>query len=186
MILSRFPILECTNTLLPRVGTTEQRGLTRALIVVRGVPLQFYNTHLHTSQADRLLQTAAIAAVLDAAPEGPKILVGDFNARSTFTTTVTEMQPIYAGCVDTWRAAPLPDADNPKGFTSSARLVGLPTARIDYVFVSDGVAADGTFVPITTRRAWPPTITPSSPTSRCRAPAVGRRPTTALDSRAMP
>ena len=85
VILSRFPILGCTNTLLPCVGTTEQRGLTRAVIVVRGVSLQFFNTHLHTVQADRLLQTAAIAEVLDAAPEGPKILVGDFNARSTLT-----------------------------------------------------------------------------------------------------
>ena len=75
--------------------------------------------------------------------------MGDFNARSTFTTTVPEMEPIYARLLDAWREAPLPDADNPMGFTSSARLVGLPTARIDYVFVSEGVAADGTFVPIT-------------------------------------
>lgn len=149
VILSRFPILECTNTLLPRVGNTEQRGLTRALIVVRGVPLAFYNTHLHTVAADRLLQTAEIAAVLDAAPDVPTILVGDFNARSTFTTTVAEMQPIYARLVDSWRAAPLPEANNPMGYTSSARLVGLPTSRIDYVFVSDGVATNGTFVPIT-------------------------------------
>ena len=64
------------------------------------------------------------------------------------TTTVTEMLPIYDRLLDTWREAPLPDAVNANGFTSSARLVGLPTARIDYVFVSDGVTADGTFVPI--------------------------------------
>jgi endonuclease/exonuclease/phosphatase family metal-dependent hydrolase len=63
VILSRFPILECGNTLLRRTGTNEQRGLTRGLINVRGVPLQFYNTHLHTTAADRLLQTADIAGV---------------------------------------------------------------------------------------------------------------------------
>jgi endonuclease/exonuclease/phosphatase family metal-dependent hydrolase len=154
VILSRFPILECRNTLLRRVATEEQRGLTLALINVRGVPLQFYNTHLHTTQPARLLQTEDIAAVLDAAPDGPKLLVGDFNARSTFTTTVMEMEPIYARLLDTWRLAPMPDADNAEGYTSSARLTGLPTARIDYVFVSDDVAAEGTFVPITTATRW--------------------------------
>lgn len=34
VILSRFPILECENTLLRRTGTNEQRGLTRALFVL--------------------------------------------------------------------------------------------------------------------------------------------------------
>ena len=149
VILSRYPILECANTLLRRVATEEQRGLTLALVNVNGVPLQFYNTHLHTTQAARLLQTADIAAVLDAAPAGPKVVMGDFNARSTFTTTVVEMDPIYARLVDSWRAAPQPDDVNPEGYTSSARLVGLPTARIDYVFVTADVDAGGTFVPIT-------------------------------------
>ena len=67
------PILDCSNTLLRRTGNNEQRGLTRALINVRGVPLQFYNTHLHTTAADRLMQTADIAAV-DAAPAGRRFL----------------------------------------------------------------------------------------------------------------
>jgi len=149
LIVSRFPILECTNTLLRKAtSNAEQRGLLKARINVRGVPLQFYATHLHTAQADRLLQTEDIAAVIDAAPEGPKVLVGDFNARSTFTTTVPEMLPIYARFLDAWREAPLPDADNPNGFTSPARLVGNPTSRIDYVFVTSGVDVTGTRVPI--------------------------------------
>lgn len=148
LIVSRFPILECTNTLLRRVGNTERRGLLGALVNVRGVPLQFYTTHLHTVRADRLLQTADIAAVMDAAPDGPRVLVGDFNARSTFTTTVTEMIPIYERFVDAWREAPEPDGINPNGFTSPARLVGNPTARIDYVFVSGAVDALRTWVPI--------------------------------------
>ena len=58
-----------------------QRGLTLALINVRGVPLQFFNTHLHTTAADRLMQTADIADAIDAAADGSKVLVGDFNAR---------------------------------------------------------------------------------------------------------
>ncbi len=148
LIVSRFPIFSCTQTLLRRVGTTEQRGLLLAQINVRGVPLQFYTTHLHTVKADRLLQTEDIAAVLDAAPAGAKILVGDFNARSTFTTTVSEMVPIYARLLDAWRDAPAPTPENPDGFTSPANLTGLPTARIDYIFVSPDVAVSTTRVVI--------------------------------------
>jgi endonuclease/exonuclease/phosphatase family metal-dependent hydrolase len=144
VILSRFPILECGNTLLRRTGTNEQRGLTRALINVRGVPLQLYNTHLHTTAADRLLQTADIAGVIDAAPEGPKILMGDFNARPT----AVEMQPIYSRFLDSWLEAPAPTAENPSGFTSPARLSSNPTSRIDYVFVSPDVDVSLACVPI--------------------------------------
>ncbi len=144
VILSRFPILECSNTLLPRTGTNEQRGLTRALINVRGVPLQFYNTHLHTTVADRLLQTAEIAAVVEAAPGGSKVLVGDFNARPT----ATEMAPIYTRFLDAWQAAGAPTADNPNGNTSPARLSGSPTSRIDYVCVSPRVTVAVAQVPI--------------------------------------
>jgi endonuclease/exonuclease/phosphatase family metal-dependent hydrolase len=49
------------------------------------------NTHLHTTAVDRLMQTADIAAVIDAAPAGPMALVDDFNARPT----AAEMTPIY-------------------------------------------------------------------------------------------
>jgi endonuclease/exonuclease/phosphatase family metal-dependent hydrolase len=144
VVLSRFPILDCSNTLLPRTGSNEQRGLTRALINVRGVPLQFYNTHLHTTAADRLLQTAVIAAVVDAAPAGSKVLVGDFNARPT----AAEIAPITGRFKDAWVAAGIPTPDNPAGNTSPARLVGNPTSRIDYAFISSQVTVAGAYVPI--------------------------------------
>jgi endonuclease/exonuclease/phosphatase family metal-dependent hydrolase len=144
VILSRFPILSCSNTLLRRTGTNEQRGLTLAQINVRGVPLQFYNTHLHTTATDRLMQTADIAQVIDAAANGSKVLVGDFNARPT----ATEMTPILSRFVDAWTKAAVVTADNPDGFTSPARIVGNPTSRIDYAFVSAQVAVGATYVPI--------------------------------------
>jgi endonuclease/exonuclease/phosphatase family metal-dependent hydrolase len=144
VILSRFPILECRNTLLRRTGNNEQRGLTLALINVRGVPLQFYNTHLHTTAADRLMQTADIAEAIDAAAEGSKVLVGDFNARPT----AAEMTPIYARFVDAWLNAGVATADNPNGFTSPARLVGNPTSRIDYAFVASQIDVEAAYVPI--------------------------------------
>jgi endonuclease/exonuclease/phosphatase family metal-dependent hydrolase len=144
VIISRFPILDCSNTLLRRTGNNEQRGLTRALINVRGVPLQFYNTHLHTTAADRLMQTADIAAVLDAAPAGPKVLVGDFNARPT----AAEMVPIFSRFLDAWLEAGAPTAENPNGNTSPSNLTGLPTSRIDYDFVSTEVTVALAYVPI--------------------------------------
>ena len=144
VVLSRFPILECTNTLLRRTGNNEQRGLTLALINVRGVPLQFYNTHLHTTAVDRLMQTADIASVIDAAPEGSKVLVGDFNARPP----AAEMVTIYARFSDAWLEGGVPTADNPNGYTSPARLLGNPTSRIDYVFVSPQVEVTTAYVPI--------------------------------------
>lgn len=144
VILSRFPILECSNTLLRRTGNNEQRGLTRALINVRGVPLQFYNTHLHTTATDRLLQTVDIAAVIDAAPAGSTVLVGDFNARPT----ADEMAPIYSRFLDVWSKAGSPTPDNPNGNTSPARLLASPTSRIDYGFVSTQVTVASAYVPM--------------------------------------
>lgn len=146
VILSRFPILECSNTLLRRTGNNEQRGLTLAIINVRGVPLQFYNTHLHTTATDRLMQTADIAQVIDAAGAGSKVMVGDFNARPT----AAEMAPIFLRFVDAWGEAGVATADNPNGFTSPARIAGNPTSRIDYVFVSPQVVVRSAYVPIDT------------------------------------
>jgi endonuclease/exonuclease/phosphatase family metal-dependent hydrolase len=113
------------------------------VINVRGVPLQFYNTHLHTTATDRLMQTAVIAEVVDAAPSGVKVLMGDFNARPT----ATEMIPIFARFVDGWTAG-VPTAENPDGNTSPSRLTGGPTSRIDYVFVSSEVTPGSAYVPI--------------------------------------
>jgi endonuclease/exonuclease/phosphatase family metal-dependent hydrolase len=144
VILSRFPILECTNTLLPLTGTNEQRGLTRALIDVQGTRLAFYNTHLHTTAADRLLQTARIAAVVDDAGAGTRVLVGDFNARPT----AAEMGPIYERFLDAWQKAGTPAPENPDGHTSPARLTGDPTSRIDYVFVGPEVTVESASVPV--------------------------------------
>ena len=89
------------------------------------------------------MQTAVIANVIDAAPDGPKVLMGDFNARPT----AAEMIPIFSRFVDAWT----PDtatAGNPNGFTSPARLTGNPTSRIDYIFVSDDITVTSVYVPI--------------------------------------
>ena len=145
VIVSRFPILDCQNTLLPRTGNNEQRGLTRALINVRGIPLVFYNTHLHhTNAPDRSLQTVEIGEIMDAAPDELRVITGDFNARPT----APEMAPIFARFLDSWQEAGVPTTDNPNGNTSPANLTGNPTSRIDYVFVSSQVDVATAYVPV--------------------------------------
>jgi endonuclease/exonuclease/phosphatase family metal-dependent hydrolase len=145
LILSRYPIRACRTVPLPRTGENEQRGFTAAEIDVRGVALRFYNTHLHVTAADRLLQTAAIAQAIDAAPAGAKVVVGDFNARPT----AAELAPLFARFTDAWTRSIAKVADeNSDGLTSPAGLDGAPRNRIDYVFVSAPVEIRGAFVPI--------------------------------------
>lgn len=128
-ILSRYPILECTNTFLPKANPPagEQRGLLEALINVRGVPLRFYNTHLHTRLADRRVQTQAIAGLLDEG-QGPAVLVGDLNARPDEDS----LQVLYDRLIDVWPAA---HPDDP-GYTFVASPTRPPDRRIDYVMIS--------------------------------------------------
>ena len=144
VILSRFPILECTNTLLPKTGTNEQRGLTLAVIDVGGAALHFYNTHLHTTAAERLLQTAQIASIVDASPAGPRLMVGDFNARPG----AAELVPIQERFVDAWQKVGAARPDNPAGYTSPAELAGSPTSRIDYVFADPKIDLQSAVVPL--------------------------------------
>lgn len=135
-ILSRFPILECTNTLLPKANPPagEQRGLLEALINVRGVPLRFYNTHLHTQLADRQVQTQAIADILDERP-APAVLVGDLNARPTESS----LPVLYARLTDVWPVA----RPGEPGYTYVASPSRAPDRRIDYILVSDDVTIEG-------------------------------------------
>jgi endonuclease/exonuclease/phosphatase family metal-dependent hydrolase len=144
LILSRFPIRGCTTTPLPRTGENEQRGFTLAMVDVHGAVLQVYNTHLHVTEADRLLQTAAIAQAIDAAPSGPKVMVGDFNARPS----ARELQPVLGRFTDAWTKAGIAAADNPDGLTSPAELHGSPRHRIDYVWLASAVDVRATSVPI--------------------------------------
>jgi endonuclease/exonuclease/phosphatase family metal-dependent hydrolase len=144
LVLSRFPILECTNTALPRTEPNEQRGLSLALIDLGTVRLRFYNTHLHTTAADRLLQGARIASVLDAAAGALSILTGDFNARPN----APELAPVQQRLVDAWAAAGRPTAENPDGHTSPSRPEGNPRNRIDYIFVSRQIGVESAVVPL--------------------------------------
>ncbi|EID55186.1 metal-dependent hydrolase [Saccharomonospora xinjiangensis XJ-54] len=129
-ILSRHPIMESRNIHLPRPQGGEQRGLLEAVLLVRGVPMNFYSTHFqHNSQVERLAQAEAVNDVLDDV-ERPVVLVGDLNA----VPTTPEIERMTTNLYDTW-----PVAGEGDGYTYD---VATPHARIDYVLASDEVRAD--------------------------------------------
>jgi endonuclease/exonuclease/phosphatase family metal-dependent hydrolase len=126
-ILSRHPILKWDNTLLPRFGDHEQRGLLHAEIMVRGVRVQIYNTHLqHDDAAERLAQATAITKIVEAGA-GPAVLTGDLNA----TPGTPEIQEFTEHLSDGWTGD--------GGFTHPSEQ---PAHRIDYVMTGGGAATD--------------------------------------------
>lgn len=120
-ILSRYPILEWQNTLLPKGRPTEeQRGLLAAVVNVNGVKVRAMTTHLQHDSADsRLLQSKVVADAVVASRE-PVVLTGDLNA----VPTAPEVTMLTAHL-----------RDNGNAFTYPA---DAPTARIDYV-LTDGL-----------------------------------------------
>jgi endonuclease/exonuclease/phosphatase family metal-dependent hydrolase len=123
-ILSRYPIKDFTNTLLPLYPTGEQRGLAVATVKVRGAELRFANTHLtHNNAQERLEQAQKVVSLLGGSTE-PTFLVGDLNARPD----TPEIKTLTELLSDTW-----PAVGTGPGYTSPAVK---PTARIDYLLHS--------------------------------------------------
>lgn len=137
-VLSRYPILESGNTLLTKGGdpTTEQRGLLYARVMVRGVPLRFYDTHLqHTSAPVRQAQADQITGLIGTGG-GPMVLTGDLNAEPA----AAEITTLTARYTDTW---PATNPDDPGlSYPSEA-----PHARIDYV-LSTATPTAATVLPV--------------------------------------
>jgi endonuclease/exonuclease/phosphatase family metal-dependent hydrolase len=126
-ILSDAPIREWHNTLLPRTGKLEQRGLLEALVTVRRVPVRVFTTHLqHNSQQERIAQIAAIRKVIATSQESV-VLTGDLNARPD----TPEIDAITEDLVDAWT-----EAGVGHGYTFSTEN---PHARLDYVLHSNDV-----------------------------------------------
>ncbi len=123
-VLSRFPILSSTNTLLPRPRGGEQRGLLETVVNVRGIRVRVANTHLqHNSAQERLAQTERIVELLADAKE-PTVLVGDLNA----VATAPELAPLWKNFDDAWVLG-----GTGPGETYPAEA---PDRRIDYVLLT--------------------------------------------------
>jgi endonuclease/exonuclease/phosphatase family metal-dependent hydrolase len=119
VILSRFPILAESRTLLPKgVPEEEQRGLLEAVIDVRGEPIRIMTTHLEAdSAASRPPQARVVAAAVARSTE-PVVLTGDLNG----TPSAPEVTMLTALL-----------ADSGAGVGGPTFPAWAPTARIDYV-----------------------------------------------------
>ncbi|MGZ0148713.1 endonuclease/exonuclease/phosphatase family protein [Kribbella sp. WER1] len=136
LVLSKYPIVDSRNMLLPLHPGSEQRGLLETLIDVNGTPLRFADTHLTTlNDGERVEQVNAIVGLLKDAPEAT-LLVGDLNA----VPTSAEVKTLTAYWTDTWREKGLG-----LGFTNP---VPLPTKRIDYQLHSAQLVATAVSVPL--------------------------------------
>lgn len=121
LIVSRFPLTEVSNTLLPRPPGTVQRGLQHAVIDIDGTEVSLYNTHLqNANEPARILQVAAINQLI-ADDLRPRVLGGDMNA----PPGSAPMNALTTQWTDTWLAA-----GSGGGRTAPA---GAPRARIDYL-----------------------------------------------------
>ena len=137
VILSRFPMLHTENHEITRLSTVEPNpvprlapGFAEAVLLVRGVRLPVYSTHLDY-RPDPAVRAIQVADMLRIMTSGPKLLLGDFNA----TPDAPELAPLWQELT----AAPT-------GFTFPA---DLPAKRIDYVTMSPGVTARSATVPET-------------------------------------
>jgi endonuclease/exonuclease/phosphatase family metal-dependent hydrolase len=136
-ILSKYPIQDFKNTLLPLYPTGEQRGLAVAKINVRGADLRFANTHLTSNNnAERLEQAQKVVELLGNS-KIPTVLVGDLNA----TPEKPEIKTLTAVYADTRTQVGVGP-----GYTIEA---GSPTKRIDFQLHSAGLRAEQAVVPVT-------------------------------------
>lgn len=122
-ILSRHPIVESGNTLLPNGRGYQQRGLLHAVVDVEGRHVSVYNTHLQHGRrrtAIRMEQVRTIVRIVAADPR-PVIVGGDFN--SWPGTPVMEL--VRRVVADAWAEAGAGSGDTAP--------VDQPKVRIDYV-----------------------------------------------------
>jgi endonuclease/exonuclease/phosphatase family metal-dependent hydrolase len=124
--LSRFPIVDETNTHLPdQPGLRDalQRGVLRTSIKVGETVVSIYNTHLQPAYDSLKLAQMQVVGRLLAADSRPKVLGGDFNAVST--SQVMSVAGQYLD--DVWDSV----GTGPEGTSPNAHK-----ARIDHVLYS--------------------------------------------------
>jgi endonuclease/exonuclease/phosphatase family metal-dependent hydrolase len=120
-VLSRAPIVDQANTLLPNAPGGEQRGLLRVAIDLGHATISVYNAHLQNRLAGlREAQARAVATVLATDPR-PRIIGGDFNAGPGTRT----LGPLSTHVVDSW-----PESGSGPGGTVRGG------SRIDYLMAS--------------------------------------------------
>lgn len=124
-ILSKYPIEEYQVVDLPSEG--EQRTLLKAGLKVHDNKIFIYNTHLGLKQSERSKQIEEIMII--SGDEKNILIAGDFNS------SVDKLDSITSRLID---SGSLLDNNNKSTFEED----GI-SARIDYIFVSNGFEVKG-------------------------------------------
>jgi endonuclease/exonuclease/phosphatase family metal-dependent hydrolase len=138
-ILTRFPILQSTNTHYHMLWPKEQRGIIQLILDINGRRVLFMTTHIdyRKDNAERLMNVNQIKDIIKQYPDMPMILCGDFNDFPS-GAVYAEMRKAFD---DTWELVGQGD-----GLTFPSPD---PKQRIDYIWISP----DKSIVPI---KAWVP------------------------------
>lgn len=133
-LLSRWPLGEVLQRPLPGVGEPRQ-AIQAKVLLPTGKPLTVWVTHLGLLATTRVRQVEQLAEWVSSV-QGPRLLMGDLNA----LPRGPELKPL--------RVAGLRDAFARAGTgLRHTYMVGLPTVRIDYQFVSPELKVLKAWVP---------------------------------------
>jgi endonuclease/exonuclease/phosphatase family metal-dependent hydrolase len=141
-ILTCFPERVVKVGPLPGYGPIPQlepRGALWVEVEVDGAPVQIINTHLGLVPREQQIQAAYLAGAAwlqDPKCQGPKILLGDFNATATSVVYRTFLKGLSP-------ARGLAPVKSPTATFPSP----LPVLRIDHLFVSPEIRVTDVFAP---------------------------------------
>jgi len=125
-VLTRFPIKRAKNTHYKMLRPGEQRGVQQVVLDVHGREVLVLNTHIdfRPDDAERMLNTGELKAIVAAAGAMPVVMTGDFNAAPESRVIAT----IGTFLTDTWAKV----GQGP-GLTIPVKA---PKQRIDYVWIT--------------------------------------------------
>lgn len=141
--LTRFPILEESNTLYRETRGREPRGLLMLIVEYKGEEIVVANTHFDSSSDDTIRAEHALelSGLLRRFESRPTILFGDLNDLPQSKT----LEILKNGFSDAWEAVGLGN-----GFTYPAHE---PGKRIDYVLFRTNPKPDSVSAPLRLRPA---------------------------------
>jgi endonuclease/exonuclease/phosphatase family metal-dependent hydrolase len=138
-VLLRPPWIAVHAELIPfsRTGRLHRRGAVVLLARRAGDPVTVASVHLGLSEEERLRHARELTDAL-AGSSSPTVVGGDLNEGPTGKAAVWIADRLW----DAWTGSASTGTDHP-GETFPARE---PRARIDYLFVSEGVRVERTWI----------------------------------------
>ncbi len=131
-ILSRYPILKSINYILP--DSPAKRGCLQADLTVKNMPLTVFNTHLGLNKKLRRQHIEEMILPRLLSISTPLILGGDFNARPESPEIIL----LSSYLADTF--------SKNSGLLSKTFPSINPVARIDYLFINQGLSTKDFFI----------------------------------------